>query len=60
VDDTDKIVAAIFAASFCAKLSKPQHVDYIIRYREFLKLLSERDKEVSASNLEAIIKMGEG
>jgi len=60
MNDTDKIVAAILAASLCNTVNNTEPAEYIIRYREFLKLLSERDKAAASSNLEAIIKMGEG
>ena len=47
MDDTDRIVAAIFAASHCRGLADPVHADYLA-YDEFLRLLGERAEAETA------------
>jgi hypothetical protein len=48
MDDTDRIVAAIFAASHCRGLADPVHADYLAQYDEFLRLLGERAEAETA------------
>ncbi len=47
--DTDKIVAAIFAASMCGKVKKASPADYLKTYYEILEEIKKRDKSKSKS-----------
>jgi|KBSMisStaDraftv2_1062788.scaffolds.fasta_scaffold4800783_1 hypothetical protein len=42
MDDTDKIVAAILAASLCAQAGSADMDDYIVNYQEIADRLSSR------------------
>ena len=42
MDDTDKIVAAILAASLCAQAGSADMDDYIVNYQEIADRLSKR------------------
>lgn len=44
--DTDKIVAAIFAAASCAN-SKTPSAQYVVQYDFFLKLLKEHGQKTT-------------
>lgn len=44
MNETDKLVAAIFAATKCANANHNKHGDYIAEYDIFLNMLREREK----------------
>jgi truncated hemoglobin YjbI len=43
MSDTDKIVAAIFAATMCGQ--NPKHDAYLQAYDGFIELMAKREKE---------------
>jgi hypothetical protein len=42
--DTNKLIAAIFAAAMCTQSNENKHEDYLKQYHTFLKLMTEREE----------------
>ena len=42
--DTDKLIAAIFAAAMCTQSGKNEHGDYLKEYHAFLTLMTEHEQ----------------
>ena len=61
--DTDKIVAAIFAAAKVSAMGERPAAEYVIEYESFLKVLEKHEKEESAwpeVNAELKAELSEG
>ena len=54
LDQTDRLVAAIFAAATCAGLKSHKVEDYLSHYDSFLNRIYERELAAAEARLEAI------
>jgi len=63
MSDTDKIVAAIFAAAKVSAMGERPAAEYVAEYESFLKVLEKQEREESAwpeVNAELKAELSEG
>lgn len=52
MEDIDKVIAAIFAASMCHQSTSNKHEDYLAQYEIFLTKIREREHAENSAIIE--------